>query len=111
MSGQPVNSSNPKRFKFLDSYQLFIVGGGNSVGSIGNLLLPEIARIFSARRALLTFDRIARLPFNVPYQSSKKTEFSDHDVSIPLRILTSSMLPSCLGRIALLFTLLHYCLY
>ena len=48
---------------------------------------------------------------SVPYQNSKKTEFSDHGVSIPLRILTSSMLPSCLRRIALLFTLLHHCLY
>ena len=26
---------------------------------------------------------------SVPYQNSKKTEFSDHGVSIPLRILTS----------------------
>ena len=49
----------------------------------------------------------------VQHQNSKKkkTEFSDHGVNIPLRILTSSMLPSCLRRIALLFTLLHYCLY
>ena len=31
----------------------------------------------------------------------KRTEFSDHGVSIPLRILTSSMLPSCLRRIVL----------
>ena len=41
----------------------------------------------------------------------KKTEISDHGVSIPLRILTSSMLPSCLRRIALLLTLLSVLLY
>ena len=54
---------------------------------------------------------IKRNVCSVPEFQKKKTEFADHGVSIPLRILTSSMLPSCLRGIALLFTLLHYCLY